>query len=205
MTHEHKTTQIRQKEIVLAARRLIIKKGAEHLTVRKIADEVGISEAAVYRHFKTKKDILSLLLESIEQNLFAEVAEEKTNGHTTMETIDRILRRHLSGLEQRRGIRFQVIAEIISLGDKGLNRRAYETVDKYIDCIRGLLNDGVLAGSIQKEVNVDGTATLLFSVVQGTISIWALGNYSFDPMTLYEPMWQIVRQAIQVAGDQNIS
>ena len=63
MVHEHKSTAIRRKEITRAARRLIIKRGAEHVTIRGIAEEVGISEAAIYRHFRSKKDILRLLLD----------------------------------------------------------------------------------------------------------------------------------------------
>lgn len=201
MVHEYKTTTIRQKEIVLAARRLIIKRGAEHVTVRSIAADVGISESAIYRHFRSKKDILCLLLDDIEQNLIDDIDTERKNGNTTIGTVDGVLRHHLSRLEQRRGVRFQVIAEIISLGDKTLNRRAYETVQKYIACVRQLLLDGMETGAIRRDIDSTAAATLIFSIVQGVVNVWALSNYGFDPMTQYEPMWQIVRQAIEVPRD----
>ena len=201
MVHEHKTTAIRQKEIVLAARRLIIKRGAEHVTVRSIAADVGISESAIYRHFRSKKDILCLLLDDIEQNLIDDIDTERRNGTTTIGTLDGVLRQHLSGLEKRRGVRFLVIAEIISLGDKTLNRRAYETVQKYIASVRQLLLDGMETGAIRKDIDSTAAATLIFSIVQGVVNVWALSNYGFDPMTQYEPMWQIVRQAIEIPRD----
>ena len=62
-------TEIRQQQIVYAARKLIFKYGSEHLTVKRIAAEVGISEAAIYRHFTSKKSILSFLLTHIESIL----------------------------------------------------------------------------------------------------------------------------------------
>jgi len=201
MVHEHKSAAIRQKEIILAARRLIMKRGAEHLTVRSIAADVGISESAIYRHFRSKKDILCLLLDDIEQNLIDDIDTERRNGDTSLGTVDGVLRHHLSRLEQRRGVRFQVIAEIISLGDKSLNRRAYETVQKYIASMRQLLLDGMEAGNIRKDVDSTAAATLLFSIVQGVVNIWALSNYSFDPVAQYVPMWQIVRQAIEIPRD----
>jgi len=198
MVHEHKSTAIRRKEITRAARRLIIKRGAEHVTIRGIAEEVGISEAAIYRHFRSKKDILRLLLDDIEHNLMDDVASEHTGGLTALQTLDAVLRHHLSAIEQRRGIRFQVIAEIISLGDKCLNERASQTVEEYLDCLEQLLSDGIRTGEIRSDTDRRGMAMLLFSIVQGVVNVWALNNYNFDPMTRYEPMWRIVRQGLEM-------
>jgi len=39
---KRKDTLVRQKEIVSAARKIIVKNGSEHVTVRKIAREIGI-------------------------------------------------------------------------------------------------------------------------------------------------------------------
>lgn len=75
MVQKHRTTAVRRKQIMSAARRLIIKQGGEHLTMRRMAEEVGISEAAIYRHFKSKKDILYLLTDDIEQNLVGDIAK----------------------------------------------------------------------------------------------------------------------------------
>ena len=194
----HKTTAVRQKEIILAARKLIIRKGAEHVTVRGIAGEVGITEAAIYRHFKSKKDILSLLLDIIEQRLVRDITRERRDGNSSLETLDSALRHHLSAIERRQGVSFQVIAEIISLGDRGLSLRTSKVVDRYLASIKELLSDGVKAGTVRKETDLDATATLLFAIVQGIVSIWALQDYAFDPIPRYEPMWQIVRRAIEV-------
>ena len=54
MAQKRKSTTIRKQQIIEAARKLIIKKGSEHLTVRSIAKEVNITEAAIYRHFRSR-------------------------------------------------------------------------------------------------------------------------------------------------------
>jgi len=51
---KRKETAVRQKEIISAARKLIVKYGSEHVTVKRMANEIGVSEAAIYRHFKSK-------------------------------------------------------------------------------------------------------------------------------------------------------
>ena len=48
---KRKDTLLRQKEIVLAARKLIVKYGSEHVTVRKMAQEIGVSEGAISHPF----------------------------------------------------------------------------------------------------------------------------------------------------------
>ena len=68
MVTKRENTEVRQQQIIDAAGSLIFKYGSEHLTVKRIAAEVGISEAAIYRHFKSKKSILSFLLSHIEES-----------------------------------------------------------------------------------------------------------------------------------------
>ena len=42
----------RQSEIVNVAMKLLVEKGMQNLTIRNVATEVGVSEAAIYRHFE---------------------------------------------------------------------------------------------------------------------------------------------------------
>ena len=122
MVQKRKSTAIRKQQIIEAARKLIIKKGSEHLTVRAIASVVNITEAAIYRHFKSKREILSFLMTHITDDMLQELeSQSETNSHS-LETVNAVLKQHLSEIEQRRGMSFQIIAEIISLGDKKLNR-----------------------------------------------------------------------------------
>ena len=73
---QRKETSIRQKEIAAAARKLIVKYGSENVTIKKMALEIGVSEAAIYRHFKSKRDILSFLIKDIGQTLFDDIEQK---------------------------------------------------------------------------------------------------------------------------------
>jgi AcrR family transcriptional regulator len=196
MTQKHRTTAIRKDQIVTAAKKLIIKHGSENVTVRAIAKEVGLSEGAVYRHFKSKRDILSLLADTIEEDLLGDIKTNSTSSDSYLEILDNILKGHLSAIKQRQGISFQVIAEIISLGDKKLNRRISEIINKYIDGIKILLSRGVESGELRKSLDLDGTALLFFGMVQGLVNIWALSNYEFDLEKNYELSWNTFKECI---------
>ncbi len=196
MVTKHKSTEVRRKQIINAARKLIIKHGSEHITVRGIAKAVGITEGAIYRHFRSKKDILYLLADDIEDDLIGDLTRASAHGNSSLEVLDSVLRSHLSAIEKRRGVSFQVIAEIISLGDKSLNKKISEFINKYVDYLAELLARGVKSGEVREDIDLEAAATVLFGTIQGLVNIWALSNYSFDPHEKYAALWSIFHEAV---------
>ena len=199
MARKRENTQVRQKQIIEAARKLIIKRGSEHLTVSRIAHEAGISEGAIYRHFRSKTEILSFLLENAGSSLLGDLVLESAEEHTTLETIGIILEKHLRDIEKRHGSSFQVIAEVVSFGDKKLNRKAFNIVDKYIGNLTDLLARGVNEGSFRADIDQQAVATLIFGMVQGLVNLWALSNYSFNLAERFTPLWQNFRMVLEKA------
>ena len=193
---KHRSTEVRRKQIINAARKLIIKHGSEHITVREIAKAVDISEGAIYRHFRSKKDILYLMADAIEDDLIGDITRASANGNSSLEVLDSVLRSHLSAIEKKRGVSFQVVAEIISLGDKKLNRKLAGTIDKYISRLSDILAEGAKSGEVREDVNIEAAAMVVFGTIQGLVNIWALNNYNFDPQERYMPLWDIFCQAV---------
>ena len=60
---------LRRAEILEAAERIFVAEGYEGATIRKIADEVGVSSTALYMHFKDKSCILHEICERTMQQL----------------------------------------------------------------------------------------------------------------------------------------
>lgn len=197
MVQKRRSTTIRKQQIIEAARKLIIKKGSEHLTVRGIAKEVNITEAAIYRHFRSKREILSFLMNHITETMLAELTKTNAGEGHSLQTLSGVLENHLSEIEQRRGMSFQVIAEIISLGDKRLNRKVYDSLNAYLHRLTSLLSEGVWKGFIRDDVDLQATAMLIFSMLQGLVNIWALSNYSFDLNAKFSSQWVILLEALK--------
>jgi len=196
MTQGHKSTHVRKKQIMDAARKLIMRSGSEHVTVRNMAKEVGISEAAIYRHFKSKTEILSFLADSVADGLLHDIDTAGNVGFTSLDIIDEILRTHLSRIEQRRGLSFLVLAEIISFGDKSLNKKVSDNIRIYVDRLKLLLSDGVRVGLISQDVDLEAAALLLFGMIQGLVNIWALSGYKFDLAEKYSQLWKVYKRSL---------
>jgi AcrR family transcriptional regulator len=196
MITQREKTQVRQKQIVSAARRLIVKHGSEHVTVKRMAKEIGVSEGAIYRHFRSKSDVLSFLVDDIEETLIKDIRKNESSNLDSLETLGKIIIDHLSSIEQRKGVSFQVIAEIISLGDKQLNKKIHKVIDNYLSHIKIIFSKGVNEGVIRSDIDIDAVAIMFFSMTQGLVNIWALRHYEFDLIEEYKPIWNIFLSAI---------
>jgi len=198
MVRGRKRTSVRKKQIMDAARKLIMRAGSEHVTVRNMAKEVGISQAAIYRHFKCKMEVLSFLADSVADGLLHDIDTAGSVGFTSLDIIDEILRTHLSRIEQKRGLSFLVLAEIISFGDKSLNKKVSDNIQIYVDRLRLLLSDGVRAGLIRQDVDLGAAALLLFGMIQGLVNIWALSGYKFDLAEKYSELWKVYKRSLSL-------
>ncbi len=139
MESQRKASVLRRKEIVSAARKLIVEYGCDRLTVRRLAEEVGLTGGTLYKHFKSKKDVLSLLIDDIESTLCADLGDSMAHGDDPLQALEQTIDR----VRERKGVSFHVLAEIITLGDAELNNKINRAVDSYIASIKRVLSEGI--------------------------------------------------------------
>ena len=136
------------------------------------------------------------MIDDIENTLLSELKPDSSGGPYTLETLERIIKDHMSHVVQSRGVSFQVIAEIISLGDKRLNKKVYEVINKYTGCISDILAEGLKAGVIRQDIDLEAAAALFFGMTQGLVNTWALSQYSFNLEKRYASSWHVFREAV---------
>jgi AcrR family transcriptional regulator len=192
----HKTTMVRRAQISEAAGKLISKHGSENLTIKGIATEVGISEAAIYRHFRSKKDVLMLLADNVGETLVSDIDDAVFEETKALTALEAALMKHISSIERRRGISFQVISEIISLGDRELNERAYAAINRYVKRLERLLVEASNQGALNESVDLGTTARLISAVIQGLVNTWVLSNYSVNLKDEFIGVWRILSRDI---------
>jgi len=196
MAQGRKNTTVRKQQILDAARKLIMRSGSEHVTIKNMAKEVGISDSAIYRHFKSKTEILSFLADSVVDGLIQDIEMARRVSFTSMNIIDEILRTHLSKIKQKRGLSFLVLAEIISFGDESLNKKVSDNIHSYVDRLRVVLSDGVRSGVVRQDIDLEAAVLLLFGMIQGLVNIWALNAYKFDLVKRYSDLWEVCKKSL---------
>ncbi|MDP6495291.1 MAG: TetR/AcrR family transcriptional regulator [Dehalococcoidia bacterium] len=195
-----RNTLVRRHQIIEAAKNLITSKGMESVTIDAIAEEVGLTEGAIYRHFSSKHQILTLLIDDIEMSLMETVSNAKAEGAPALESLGRILEAHLSDVEDRRAVSFIVIAEAMGFDGIGLSPRVSLMLTHYLDFIRNVFEEGIEDGSIRPSVNPGAATTAFFGLIQSTATLWALNEYSSPLAEWRAQMWDIFRKGIAAKG-----
>ena len=88
-------TQIRRAHIVEAALGLVANQGLRRLNIGAVARRVGLVPSGIYRHFKSKDELLAAVLDRIEQRLLANVQEAREESDDPLDRLKGVLMRHI--------------------------------------------------------------------------------------------------------------
>jgi AcrR family transcriptional regulator len=176
---------IRQQEIIKSARAVIFSKGIEKLTVREIAKELKITNSALYRHFKSKNEIISLLIDDIEETLLSAIQEAANKNADPIQKLESIFMSHLSYSEQMKGTSFTVINQVSGLKDNHLKRKMSGVLNKYLKTIKGIVVEGITSGIFRKEINPASASIVFFGTIQSMVTLWCLSGYKVSLRKAY--------------------
>lgn len=188
----------KQKEIVESVRRIISAKGIESLTIHQIAKDLGVTDGALYRHFKSKNEIIGLLIEDIERTLLDTIKTAAGKINNPINKLENILSSHLSYAEQRKGMSFIVINETLNLQDRNLKRKMLKVIHAYLKEIKAILIDGAGVGKIRKDIDFASASIAFFGMVQSMVTLWALSGFRYSLKKRYLKLFDIYKKGLIV-------
>jgi AcrR family transcriptional regulator len=168
----------------------------EGVTIDAIAEEVGLTEGAIYCHFTSKHQILTLLIDDIERSLLETVRNAQVSGATALKNLERILEAHLSDVEGHRAVFFIVITEAMGFDGIGLGPRVSLMLTRYLEFVRGVLEQGIEEGNIRRDVDVEAAATTFLGLIQSTATLWALNGHAPPLAERRAQMWDIFEKGV---------
>lgn len=164
----------RQKEIILVAFDLISRQGIQELTIKKIALAVGISEAAIYRHFSSKVDILSSVIDEMIAQREASFRQARLDSSTAHQMIRSFFTVQARLFEEQPPFSIMLLSEDIFRNDENLLSRARTMMGDTLNRFKGLLEEGITEGSIQASIDCKAVALMLVGGFRLLVSAWRL-------------------------------
>lgn len=135
------TVTPRQDDLLAAALELIREGGLVGLTVRRLADRVGFSEAAFYRHFPSKQAVLLALIDRLsEERLLTPLRRLATDEQRPVrERLTAMVDHHLAEVLAIDGLPILLLAEGSARGDDELLAPLRRTAGEVLGLLTGLL------------------------------------------------------------------
>ncbi|MFA5159242.1 MAG: TetR/AcrR family transcriptional regulator [Candidatus Omnitrophota bacterium] len=154
-------TEARQEQIIEAALELIGADGVNALSIAGIAERVGIVPSALYRHFKSKDDVLDAVLELIRTRLLANVTQVREETPDALPRLKSLLMRQVRMLSENRAIPHVVFSDGIYTGHPERKAKVATIITSYLCKIQKIVEEGIQDGSIRRDV-VPTTASVMF-------------------------------------------
>ncbi len=163
----------------------------EKITTASLAARIGVSEAALYRHFASKAQMFEGLIEFIEQTLFGlinKITSEENNGVKQLEAVLPLL---LGFAQKNPGMTRVLIGEVLVNEDSRLQTRINQLHDRLEATLKQSLR---LAASQQElsETDAAAQANLMMSFVVGRWHQFAKSGFKREPMELWAAQGRVL-------------
>lgn len=168
----------RQIEIMEAATARIDKYGIQNLTIKTLAADINLSEPALYRHFKSKNDILLGLL-----NYFiAEMKRRITSipiddNEAAGDELRAIFKSQLQTFTDKPAIVSVIFAESIFHYDEGLSYKVSEIMDLMHRYVSANIEKGQKAGQYGKLINASTLTTIILGGIRMAVLKWKISGH----------------------------
>ncbi len=170
----------RQIEIIEAATKLIGEKGIQNVTTKHLADEIGFSEPALYRHFKGKTEILVSVLEYFRYKMSESLAPLLEKQKTGLDKIRQLVEFQFNLFTENPAIIMVIFAETSFQYDKTLSATVNKLLNQKKQLAVNIINEGVSDGSIRDDINVDQLMSIILGSMRFNVLQWRLSKFQFD-------------------------
>ena len=186
----------RKDQILQTLAQMLENPAGEKATTAALAARLGVSEAALYRHFRGKAEMFEGLIGFIEQTLFAlvnKITTEEKSGVRQLETILGIL---LAFAQKNRGMTRVLVGDALVNEDERLQTRINQLNERLEAALKQALRFGVSQGEIAQEVDIAAQANLMMSFVTGRWHQFARSGFKRDPVELWPKQWRQLMEGV---------
>ncbi len=135
--------------ILNAAQRLFVNRGYRGISMREIADEVGMTKAALYYHFRDKEQLFMAILSGVLADLATLIEECRASGTSSRERIEAIVRQIMLLPAERRASLRLASQELGNLDVETRQRFVEQYHTEFIGRLSSILADGMACGELK--------------------------------------------------------
>lgn len=162
---ERQPTEERRRQIAKAALKIVAEQGLGKFTTSSIAKEVGLSDGALFRHFKTKAEIVLAAIDLIEEELFRGFPPKREDP---LEALGELIKGRLDYLSENPYLFRLIFSEQLTQasGRRG-TVKIQEMRTKTLEFIRNSLKAAQATGSVRDDLSPDDLTVIVFGTVFG--------------------------------------
>ena len=182
----------RQQVLTVLTHMLHSERGMERMTTARLAQAVGVSEAALYRYFPSKTKMFEALLDNIEANLFSRIDQASTIEISTINRIRDILQMIFDFARKNPGMTRILTGHALMFEEAKLQARVAQFFDRLEMKFFNILQMRKRRENRSFSVDERTIATYLVTLCEGQFMRYVRTNFRHTPNQGFEQQWRLI-------------
>ncbi len=174
------TISDRQLEIIEAAGKILTSSGVSGLTIKNLAKEMKFSESAIYRHFKSKEEIIIYLLDFLANSMDERLGKAISSEQTPEEKFTTLFQNQFSFFKNKPHYVVVVFSEGLMEESELINEKILKIMSVKMKHLTLILSEGQQKNVFTNSITTDE----LLQIVMGTFRLqmfkWRVANFQYD-------------------------
>jgi AcrR family transcriptional regulator len=169
----------RQQQIIETAIFLIAEKGIQNLTIKNVAQKIGITEPALYRHFKNKLEILQSVIDYFEQIMQPKI-KILVKDLSPIKRIESFMIEHFILFNQNRNLAKVIFTEANFQNEDILLAKMNQLMTNSKQQLEKVIVQGQNLNEIRSDVSSTSIARMIIGSMRFTVIQWNISGMAFD-------------------------
>ena len=139
------------------------------ITTAAIAQRMGLTQGALFRHFPNKDAILQAVMAWVAERLLARVDEAMLGAASGVAALEAIFMAHIDFVAQHPGVPRIIFGELQRAGETAPKRMVQTLIRHYGERLHRLIDEGKAQGELDAALDTQAAATLFIGTIQGLV------------------------------------
>ncbi|TQV82553.1 nucleoid occlusion factor SlmA [Exilibacterium tricleocarpae] len=184
----------RRQQILEALAHMLEACPGARITTAALAKQVGVSEAALYRHFPSKSKMFEGLIEFIEDTIFSRINLIMSEEPGAIDRCQKILLLLLTFTERNPGITRILTGDALAGETERLRTRVMQLFDRLETQLKQILREAEIREGIRPSLPITAAASLLMATAEGRIAQFVRSEFTRMPTEHWEDQWPVLVQ-----------
>jgi len=186
------STEARQREIVATVLALARERGPDAITTQAIADRMGVTQGAVFRHFPDKQAIWLAVFAWVRESLGAAFAAAMGKANSPLAKIEQAFLAHVAFIAANPGVPRVMFHELQYPGDSPVRTDVRTMITGYRQRLMQLFAQAKTAGELPDDLDTALASVLFIGAVQGLVIQASLAGDEAAMVKRARKMWPLL-------------
>ncbi len=179
----------RKDQILQALARMLESAPGERITTAALAREVGVSEAALYRHFPSKARMFEGLIKFIEDTLFARISRIVSEEDSAAIRCQNILLLLLTFCDKNPGMTRLLTGDALAGETERLRERIAQFFNRLEAQLKQVLREAQIRENLKTTISPAILANLLLASCEGRLVQFVRSEFKVSPLDNWDTQW----------------